>query len=148
MIDLKLTETDGIYDISYGDDGDFEMEDGFDTAILMSLFCERRALKDEVPDAIRRRGWVGNAFYNPGGFENGSKMWIHTEQGRVTNVVLNAIKNTSVSGLYWMTLDNIAKSVESNIEVISGVPNLKLKIEYSPSKVEEKFFSVWENTGT
>ncbi|MDH3325181.1 MAG: phage GP46 family protein [Gammaproteobacteria bacterium] len=148
LIDIALTDRNGMYDISFGADGDFAMTEGFDTAILMSIFCEQRASESEVPDAIRRRGWIGNLFYNENGFENGSKMWIHLDQGRVTNNVLNAVKDSATTGLEWLIKDGYALDNLAEISVINGGPQLKITTSVSDSKVEARYFDVWSATGT
>ena len=44
IIDLAfIQDSDGIFDLAIADNGDFETVDGFDTAISMSILCERRA---------------------------------------------------------------------------------------------------------
>jgi len=147
MIDIHLTQENGIYDFVYCSKGDFSITSGFDTSLLMSLFCERRALPSEVPDAIRRRGWIGNRFYNEDGFENGSKLWIQIEQGRITNNVLNAVKNAAQIGLEWLISDNYAKKTTAEIINDNGVIKLKITITVSSSKIEERFFDIWSKTG-
>lgn len=147
MIDIKLTPQNGVYDFDYGDDGDFIMEDGFDTALLMGVFCERRATPEEVPDAIRRSGWIGNLFYNENGFENGSKVWLHISQGRIIQETLNNVRDAAQKGLDYLVQDELAQSVSTEIEVVSGKPELKIRIEYSSSRVDERYYDVWGNTG-
>ncbi len=63
---IRTGEKTGFYDIDIDSSGDIDKTDGFDTAILMSFFCERRADESEVTVAELRRGWVGNSFpYKP-----------------------------------------------------------------------------------
>ena len=76
-IDIKLRKnSDGIYDINIGDDGDLEAVGGLQTSFLMSFFAERRASPEEVPVPFLRRGWWGNAFTEPQTYEIGSKLWL------------------------------------------------------------------------
>ncbi len=145
--DVKLTQNFGIYDFSYCKNGDLQITNGFDTSLLMSLFCEQRASSAEVQDSIRRRGWIGNKFYNEDGFENGSKMWVHIDQGRITNDSLNSIKNASLSCLEWLISDGFAQKTNAEIVIIDNIPLLKITVEASSSKTEEKFYNIWSNTG-
>lgn len=135
----------GIYDLSLDESGDIDTEDFFNTSILMSIFCERRALPSEMPTSHYRRGWIGNE--STPDFEIGSKLWLF-EQSRLTRATLNGINSVVKEGLKWLLDDKIAISIdvssslgENNsvaIEVLITRPN---------SKVEKRYFELWENTG-
>jgi phage gp46-like protein len=147
MIDIKLIDQGTHLDIDYASNGDFDMEDGFDTAIIMSLFCEKRASESEVSEATLRRGWIGNKYYNEDGGENGSKIWVHTEQGRITNTNLNNVKNTGQLGLDWFVEQEFLNKIETGIVTVNRQPNLEVTLEYPNSKVDTRYFDVWSNTG-
>lgn len=149
MTDVKLVQTpDLIFDFPIADDGDFELVDSFDTSLQMSIFCERRASSSEVSEAIRRRGWIGNVFTDFPGFEIGSKIWLF-EQARMTNDTFNGINNAAVDSLQWLIEDGFAIDIASSIEGMTrtGRVDLKVTIFASSSLVEERFFSLWVNTG-
>ena len=134
----------GIYDFSLTDDGDILTADFFDTAILMSLFCERRAASSEVPDSQRRRGWIGNE--STPGFEMGSKIWLY-EQARIDRNTLNGINSAADAAFRWMIDDEIALSVSSSSTFTNDTINLEVIIERPNSKVERRYFTLWDNTG-
>lgn len=149
-IDLALAkDTQGTFDISFGANGDFTLVDGFDTSIQMSILCERRADPSEVPDAIRRRGWIGNVLSDTPGFEIGSKLWLY-EQSRLTNDTLNGVKDAAIQATQWLIDDSLAKNIEASIAGSTGAGkiDLKMTIEFSSGQVEQRFFDLWENTGT
>jgi phage gp46-like protein len=149
-IDLALAkDTQGTFDISFASNGDFTLVDGFDTSIQMSILCERRADPSEVPDAIRRRGWVGNVLADTPGFEIGSKLWLY-EQSRLTNDTLNGVKDAAIQATQWLIDDDLAKNIEASIVGSTGAGkiDLKMTIEFSSGQVEQRFFELWENTGT
>ena len=50
-VDAVLIESANGFDFNIGSNGDIETENFFDTAILMSIFCERRATASEVPES-------------------------------------------------------------------------------------------------
>lgn len=144
--DAVLTkDSTGLYDISLDSNGDIHTEDFFDTSILMSIFCERRATSEEVPTSHYRRGWIGNE--STPGFEIGSKLWLF-EQARLTRETLNGINSVVKNGLQWLIDDGIALEISvsstlgknNNIEVIVVItrPN---------SKIEKRYFELWRNTG-
>ena len=62
LVDILMTKNDdGYYDINF-ENGDLSKTDGFETALLMTFLCERRASDSEIPSPKRQRGWWGNAF--------------------------------------------------------------------------------------
>lgn len=146
-IDATLQRLDGgTYDLKIGFDGDLETEDSFDAAILVSLLADARASESEVPEASRRRGWIGNEL-TPG-FELGSKLWLY-EQSRVTRTTLNGIQDAARLALRWLVDEGYAaavREVSASIEP-GGRATLEVAIERSPSVVERRFFDLWTNTG-
>ena len=139
---LSVTPT-GMYDLQIGDDGDIITEDFFDTAILYSLFGERRANADEVVDARRRRGWIGNAE----DFENGSKIWL-LRQSRLTRDTLNRLKDEAEKALQWLVDDGYAVSVaDVSATLNGGRVFLNVTINRSRDKVIRRYYELWENTG-
>lgn len=133
------------FDLQIGDDGDIVTADFFDTAILMSIFCERRATPSEVPESERRRGWIGNE--STPGFEIGSKLWLYY-QARVTRSILSGLESVIRAGLQWMVDDGIAESIEVNAELSGGKVVVDIPTKRPSSKVERRYYDLWENTGT
>ena len=131
----------GVYDFSL-EDGDIKTAEFFDTAIIYSLFGERRASPNEVVVPQLRRGWIGND-----GFENGSKLWL-LSQARLTRSVLNRIEDEAAKALQWLVDDGYAVSIDPPIATLSsGRVDLNVIIRRSRDKVVRKFFTLWENTG-
>lgn len=133
------------FDLQIGADGDIVTADFFDTAILMSIFCERRATPSEVPESERRRGWIGNE--STPGFEIGSKLWLYY-QARVTRSILSGLESVILAGLQWMIDDGIAESIEVNAELSGGRVVVDIPTKRPSSKVERRYYDLWENTGT
>lgn len=140
----KNVRVAGLYDISLTDDGDILTEEFFDTAILMSIFCEKRAAPSEVPVSHRRRGWIGNE--STPGFEIGSKIWLF-HQSRIDRNTLNGINSAADESLQWMIDDNIAVSVRSSAIFEDDTITLEVEIERPNSKVEKRYFDLWDNSG-
>lgn len=141
---LDAVLLDDTYDIQFADNGDILTEDSLYTAILMSLFCERRADASEVPDNARRRGWIGNEA-TPG-FEIGSKLWIY-EQARITRSVLNGIADAASDGFQWLVDDGIAVSIETRALLQNGKPLLEVQMLRPSSQVDKQYFALWDATG-
>ncbi len=139
--DAILKKQSEIYDFSLNENGDISVADFFDTAILYSLFGERRAGEDEVIEPQRRRGWIGN-----GEFENGSKIWLF-EQARVNRDIMNRIADEAKKALQWLVDDGYAVSIDDPETIYkNGVLCLEVVIRRSRDKVDRRFFELWENT--
>lgn len=147
-IDLKLRTVDELgetYDISFAN-GDFELVDNFDTAIDMSLFCERRADRSEVPTPERRRGWWGNELSRVAGFQIGSKLWL-LAQARRTQETLNKAISYAQESLQWLIEDNLAEQVVVTGEYLDDVGiRLYITIYRSQSIVESRYYDLWTET--
>lgn len=141
--DAVLIETANGYDFQIDENGDIETADFFDTAILMSLFCERRATASEMPESHRRRGWIGN---EQGDFEIGSKLWLF-EQEKETRTILSGLEKAAFNGLKWLIDDGYAISIQVKAEIGNSI-DLTVIIETPGSKVEKRFYDLWKNTGT
>lgn len=146
--DAKLTKTDGPvqghWDFTLDSSGDIATEDFFDTSLLYSIFGERRASESEVLESQRRRGWIGNE--STPGFENGSKIWLF-EQSRIDRDTLNGIQTAAQDGLKWLIEDGLAISTTSIATLQNGRVVLQIVVERPNSKVERRFFTLWENSG-
>ena len=131
-------------DIQIASDGDIETDDFFDTAMSISLFSDRRANESEVQNSFLRRGWIGNE--STPGIEIGSKIWLY-EQARLTRTTLNDIATVARESLQWMVEDGYAISIDAVDAVLynNGI-RLEITITRANSKVEKRFYDLWENT--
>jgi len=146
-IDAALVELEGgAFDIQIGFDGDIQTEDFFDSAIVVSLFSDRRANEAEVSESSRRRGWIGNE-YTPG-FEMGSKLWIF-EQSRLTRTVIGELENAARAALQWLVDEGFAVSIGEITARPFGNGGLALEVEIfrTTSIVTRRYFELWQNTG-
>jgi phage gp46-like protein len=124
--------------------GDIKSEDFFETAILTSLFAEKRANESEVFQSHMRRGWVGNE--STPGFEIGSKLWLY-EQARLTRTVLNGITTSVQDCLQWMIDDGYALSIKIEAILTATGVGINVVIQRPNSKVENRYYDLWNNTG-
>lgn len=140
---LVIDTTTQLHDFQLDANGDIDTEDFFDTSLLYSIFGERRATPDEMVDARRRRGWIGNGP----DFENGSKIWL-LSQARLTRSNLNRIEDEAEKALQWLVDDGFAVSIDQVTATLSGGRVLlDITIRRSRDKVDRRFFELWENTG-
>lgn len=146
MIDIALIQDDlGNFDIAIDPlTGDFVLVDGFETAIIMSLFCERRADESEVPVAELRRGWWGNET-GPEGFEIGSKLWL-LYQARKTQTTLNDANDYANECLKWLVEDGHLVSINANSVFNENGITINIDFKRSNSATESRSYQLWENT--
>lgn len=130
------------YDLVIDSNGDLASGDFFDSSLRYSIYGERRASPSEVPISEKRRGWLGNEGQD---FENGSKLWLF-EQERLTREILNDIASTGFSALSWLVEDNILSSIEVSTVLQNGITFLVIDLFRFNSKVDRRFFQLWENT--
>lgn len=93
-----------------------ELEDTLQTAIILSLFSDRRAGPDDALPLhdTERRGWVGDE-YMVGDFDAradawGSKLWL-VYYGKVTEAKLEAARFAATEALQWLVRDGIASRI-------------------------------------
>ncbi len=145
-IDAVLVEIPGgTYDIQIGFDGDIKTADSFDTFIIVALLSDKRADSSEMLDPARRRGWIGNE-HTPG-FELGSKLWLY-DQARLTRTIINEIESEAVDALQSLVDEDFAVAIRgAEILLTDTGTQLVVEIERPQSRVEKRFFDLWQNTG-
>lgn len=93
---------------------DLKVDEGLQTAILISLFTDARANDDEVPaEDTSRRGWWGDLFQAAPGDQVGSKLWLLKREKR-TLETLNRAEEYSKEALQWMIDDGVAAAVDTS----------------------------------
>lgn len=114
--DLAYEQDDeGIFDLIIDEDqADFETTDGLESAIVVSVFSDRRAYKDEVGDPMRRRGWIGDLVSEVPGDLHGSGLWLY-EQSRLTQEVVTGVRQEAEQCLEWMIQEDLVLSVSAAV---------------------------------
>ena len=113
-MDYAFTQTvEGYYDLAIVDET-LEETEGYDTAILISLFTDARAALEEVGNALNQRGWWGSItrYFDT---EVGSKLWLF-EQSRLTENVKLRIGDTVRRSLRWFVEDDIFEAVQVEVD--------------------------------
>jgi phage gp46-like protein len=125
---------------------DLETEDGLETAILLSLFSDRRAAESDVlPDmGDDRRGWWGDALPVVAGDELGSKLWL-LQRAKQTPDVLGREEQYAREALAWLTQDQVASSVEVTASTPSaGVLQWDIAVQRPRRRpVQYRFSAAW-----
>lgn len=143
--DLRLVKNeDGLFDLAVMD-GDFEAVNGFDTAILVSLFTDSRAQSFQVESAEYRRGWVGNVLTSGIGRSLGSLLWVY-QQSRLTQDIINQIQIEAENCLGWLVEDGEAKSVIATVTRENSRGIFILIDIVTTDGVNQKYKVLWRET--
>lgn len=98
-----------------------ELEDTLQTAIIISLFTDKRAsVDDKLPlNETNRRGWAGDEFmadgFSPARDDWGTLLWL-CYIGKVEGDVPGFAEFTCKEGLQWLVRDGIASRVNVTAE--------------------------------
>lgn len=126
------------------------LEDTLQTAIILSLFTDGRAGRDDkLPlNETDRRGWVGEEFLS-GGVDAttdpwGSRLWL-CYSGKVSGSVLEAARFAAQQALEWLVRDGVAERVLVTAEWV-GVGQDRLAVRpaiYKPGQVRPVYDVLW-----
>ena len=149
FVDLAFIQTEeGYFDFDIKD-GDFVTTQGFDSALLMSFFCNKRATASEVGAPQNRRGWWGNEALDFDNYNIGSKMWL-LEQSRNNQQTLNDAKTYMEDSLAWMLQDGFLDNTNVTTEYknIGHEPVMEINVDLIrfQNSVESRGFRIWQNT--
>ena len=111
----------------------------------MSLLTDKRANADEIVEASSRRGWFGDLFNDIANYQIGSKIWIHTNQARVDDEILQNVNDKAFDSLKWMLEDRIATDIKVNSYFENKVLycNIKFIID---NNIIDRNFKLWEQS--
>ena len=117
---LVWDNTTGQADMAIVDD-DVLDDDGLRTAVLLSLFVDRRA---EDGDALPagdgdRRGWFGDELLEVEGDRIGSRLWL-LDRAKLTERVVPDAEAYALEALAWLLEDRVAESVEASAQVVDA----------------------------
>ncbi len=146
-MDAKLSFKNGGFDLSVVGGG-LEVDNGLETAVILSLFCDRRADPGDVlPDNSNdRRGWWADAFAEVEGDKIGSKLWLLSREKHLPSVARRA-ETYAAEALQWLIDDGIAGAVKVTAEWYRA-DVLALGVEITrpgAAPLTFKYANIWEN---
>jgi phage gp46-like protein len=116
MMALAWDGARGAGDLALGLPGGVADDPGLASAVLLSLFLDRRAEADDLVDGaglFARRGWVGDALAIPGaapGDRIGSRLWLLARAKQVDET-LRLAEDYAREALDWLVADGLAAEV-------------------------------------
>src|SRR5262245_45831699 len=115
MIDIALLLTDSSSIGMTVENNDLATEDGLKTAVLISLYTDRRVTREELPDEETSLRGCWTDVFEEEGDKIGSKLWL-LERQKITTEVLRKFRQYCEEALQWLINDKIAQSVEVAVE--------------------------------
>lgn len=144
MQDIKLfQESSGLFDIDV-EDGVFASVDGLETSIEVSLFTDARAPGSLVPDAIDRRGWVGNIITAIDNRQIGSLLWL-LDQARLTSRTISSADIYARQATLHYLEDSVAEDIAVTVERGQKQISISTDIKVSDNNTQ-RYNSLWRNT--
>jgi phage gp46-like protein len=140
MQDIKLIHNGKYWTLDF-ENGDLAKTDSLDTAVYMSVLCEKRADVKKVANPLLRRGHFSSIFYN---YEVGSFLWFYAYQTNITSEVLESIKKAVSDGLKWFIDDKIMTKTKITTaqKKDSGID---IGIELFGKKDDSKYYNLFVN---
>lgn len=144
MSDLALKLIDNrFFDLSILRN-DFELEEGLQTAVTISLFTDKRVSEEELPaEETDRRGFWGDMFPDVPGDQIGSKLWLLRRE-KQTEEVRRRAKEYAEDALAWIITEKIAQSVTVETEFVArGFLAIQVSIQRPKGQVVFKYKINW-----
>ena len=149
MSDIRLEYDNdlGVMDLAIVDD-DIARDAGLETAVLISLFTDRRAADEDVLlNPEDKRGWWGDQFSEVEGDQIGSRNWL-LERALLTPDVEVQTEVRTRECLDWQLEDEVAASIDVVIETDDETRSLCEQITINQPTGDQlnfRYTSVWEN---
>ncbi len=132
--------------------GGLDESDPLGTAVILSLFTDRRAPEGWRPEEADRRGWWGDGAVPAGenGREDGSWLWLLRRE-TVSEDNVRLAKSYTQEALQWLVDENVAASVDVTTGVIDhprrGIwMNIEITAPSGALILDRKFARLWDIT--
>ena len=131
MADIALAFTDYAGGDLVLQGQDLARDDGLESAVLVSLFTDRRATIEQIRDGDGSdlRGWWGD--FNPpvDGDQTGSLLWLLRRE-KQTRETLARARQYAEQALAWLIEDRVARAVTATTEYgAPGVMHIGVEID-------------------
>lgn len=138
-IALEWSATAGACDLVV-ENNDLKSDDGLQTAILLSLFTDRRAEPGDVlPDGeTDRRGWWADALPVVTGDKFGSRLWLLSRSKRTPDVLSRA-EQYAKEALQWLIDDKVAARILVGAEFLADQGWALVVTAYRPNGESVRF---------
>lgn len=151
---VQLADLALVWDVVLGDadltmiDSDLASDRGLETAVILSLFTDRRVETDDKPpsgDDRDRRGWWADQFAAVDGDRIGSRLWLLDRSKRTNETALRA-KEYVAEALAWMLVDRVVAGIDIQTETTASALLIAIGLQ-RPGRdpVFYRFAHVWDH---
>lgn len=160
--DVQLIASEaGLYDLVLTEGGrDLASVDGMENFFSVSMFTDARATADQIPQANKRRGFVGDLLSPNEPFAE-SLFWT-LEQSRLTQKTVNLALLYTIQATQWLIDRGIVTSIDVNLAfeeggkfvIIADVSEIDLagrkifltvRVERPDGQID-RYAAIWRNT--
>lgn len=145
--DIKIFPDAGVVDLAYIKVGDRDLvrDPGIETAVIISLFTNRRAEEEDIlPDnSADKNGYWGDIL-NDANDSTGSKLWL-VGRSKNTTEVIPLVEEYAKEALEWMVEDGVAEKVEVVAERYDMVTVLMTIAITRPGEEQSIFYKYYFN---
>ncbi len=150
-VEIKFNPDTREGDITLGK-GDLIRDNGLVTAVIISLFTDRRANDSDNFDNDDQKGWWGDQVSEVEGDLIGSRLWLLNRSAARENVSILA-KEYIFEALEWMIEDGVVAKIDVDTFTFCRQWNKRLgvviKMHQSDCNTSElQFDDLWKNTPT
>lgn len=126
------------------ENGDLKADNGFETAVLISLFTDGFVDLEDLPEGeTNPRGWWGDAVSNVNTDQIGSKLWLF-DRSKIIENTESGLETFAKAALKWMIEDGIAATVSAVATRIDKT-RIDLSIEIvKPTGESTPFQFIWD----
>lgn len=143
MTDVAIKQVGAEFDIGFGL-SDIELDDGLETAVIISLYSDARISLSELPKGHNSvRGFWGDALEN--NVRTGSKLWL-VDRATTVVEVRDKLKDYAKESLVWMIEEGMASDVEVSGEIVSS-QQINLTVTIIRPDGESYFDFLWSKEG-
>jgi phage gp46-like protein len=122
MSDIALKIDGENFDVAIAN-GDLEMDEGLETAVALSLFCDARVSDEELPQGQTvKRGFWADKYSSVDGDVWGSRLWTLAREKRQV-AVLRKAEDFVKEALEWLVEDGVATSITATASFTAGTSN-------------------------
>jgi phage gp46-like protein len=143
MADIAIKTRNKVFGLQV-QNGDLAGDEGLETAVLISIFTDKRISDDELPTGeTSKRGWWGDVFPNVDQDQIGSRLWL-LERVKRTAETLRKSEDYIKEALNWLIEDGVAASIEvtssydENNQLVAALTVIK------PGGRQSRFQMLWD----
>lgn len=134
---LQLADLALVWDVARGAadlaliDSDLASDRGLATAVMLSLFTDRRAMADDRPpsgDDRDRRGWWADQFADVDGDLIGSRLWL-LDRGKREHETTLLAKQYVGEALEWLIADRVVSAIEVSITTTARGLSIDINVQ-------------------